>query len=241
MAETQTSIDQASKQGIINHMNAKQTGTLVLYLKVYCRFHPESVDSIKMVDITFSDMIISTRGTHYCVPIDPPMKSLHDARRRLIDMRNHCLTTLGLSVIMVKEYRIPHGISLLGVAILLALYALFSQRSNFLPGSIVYSLIFERMPSFSKFCYKIQPIFIPTIFAIHAVEACYLATQLRRYHVPFLSKLWLAWIVSSLIDGIFTLERFGAILREERLKQEEHKFRPYFTAQPHCRTPTYLL
>lgn len=218
MAETQ-----ASKQGIMNHINANHTDTLVLYLKVYCRFYPESVDSIEMVDITLSDMIISVQGTHYRVPIDPPIKSLHDARQRFISMRNHCLTTLGLSDIMAKEYKPPQGISLL---VVMAFYALFSQRSNFLPGSMIYSLVFERIPNVSHFCSQIQPIFIPTVLAIHAIEACYFATQLRRHHVPFLSKLWLAWIVSSLFDGFATIRRFGETLQKEKLK-EEHKSRPY--------------
>jgi len=202
-------------------MNTKHTETLVLYLKVYCRLYPELVDSIEMVDVTLADMIISVQGTHYRVPIDPPMKSLDDARHRFISMRNHCLTTLGLSDIVVKEYK-ASGISFFGV---MALYAFFSRRSNFLPGSIFYSLVFERIPNASYFCSKIQPIIIPTMLAIHFIEACFLATQLKRHHVPFLSKLWLAWIVSSLFDGLFTLRRFGEILQEEKLKQEKQKSR----------------
>ena len=107
----------------------------------------------------------------------------------------------------------------------LATYIGFAQRSNFLPGSIIYeSLGLGKVPSFTQFCYDIQPLLLPGMVGIHLLEAGLLAVvRLRPHRVPFLSGVWFAWMASTFIEGFGAFQRTGQMVKEERVKREQSK------------------
>lgn len=214
----------AAKKRIIDHMNADHQAALEYFLQVYCRVSPGDAKGAQMEEISLSDMVITAKRTRYSVPIDPPMQSLLDARHRIVDMYKYCLGKLGLSDITVTEYRAPRGFHAVVFALCLSTYVAFSRRSNFLPGSVLYSLGLERVPRFAEFCYTIQPILLPLMVAIHVFEASYMAVRrLRPHRVPVLSGLWCTWVVSTFIEGFGAFQRFDAIVRRERAKKEQYK------------------
>lgn len=206
-------------------MNADHQDSLVLYLQAYCHVSAGDAKSAQLEDISLSDLVISADGVRYSVPIDPPMKGLSETRSRVVAMYQDSLQRLGFSDIPIKEYRAPRGFHVVIFTVCLATYIGFARRSNFLPGSILYeSLGLEKVPSFTQFCYDIQPLLLPAMVGIHVLEAGLLAVvRLRRHRVPFLSGVWFAWMASTFIEGFGAFQRTGQMVKEERTKREQSK------------------
>ena len=225
MATSNSDSSAANKAFIIQHMNADHQDSLVLYLQAYCHVSAKDAKSARLEDISLSDLVISADGVRYSVPIDPPMKSLSETRSRVVAMYQDSLQRLGFSDIPIKEYRVPRGQHLVVFMVCLATYIGFARRSNFLPGSIIYeSLGLEKVPSFTQFCYDIQPLLLPGMVGIHLLEASVLAVvRLRPHRVPFLSGVWFAWMASTFIEGYGAFRRTGEMVKEERVKREESK------------------
>ena len=225
MATSNGDSSAANKAFIIQHMNADHQDSLVLYLQAYCHVSAKDAKSAQLEDISLSDLVISADGVRYSVPIDPPMKSLSETRSRVVAMYRDSLQRLGFSDIPIKEYRAPRGHHLVIFTVCLATYIGFAQRSNFLPGSIIYeSLGLGKVPSFTQFCYDIQPLLLPGMVGIHLLEAGLLAVvRLRPHRVPFLSGVWFAWMASTFIEGFGAFQRTGQMVKEERVKREQSK------------------
>ncbi|KAF7597068.1 hypothetical protein BBP40_010542 [Aspergillus hancockii] len=216
----------SSKHFIINHMNTDHQKSLAMYLRVYCKVTEKDANSARLEDLSLSDLLISAKGTRYSVPLDPPMKTFSDTRSRVVAMHKECLQRLGLSDIVIKEYRGPQGPSqVLPFVLVIATLIAFCRRSNFLPGSWLYETAgLDQYPSFAQFCYKVQPLLLILLLGIHALEATLLAVkQLRRHKVPFLSGVWLAWVGSILIEGVVAWRRFNEMVKEEEVKREHRK------------------
>lgn len=208
------------KTFIINHMNADHQDSLSLYLQAYNNVPSKEAKSAHLEDFSLTDLVITAAGTRYSVPINPPMKSLSDARPRVVAMHKECLERLGLSDIVVTEYRLPRGQNAVVAVVLIVAYALFFRRSNFLPGSLVYDWLSPSGPVLAEYCYNIQPILFPGMVFLHAAEAYLLtARRLRRHRVPFMSGLWCIWMVSTLIEGVGAWRRFDEIVEE---KEKSH-------------------
>lgn len=214
MAEEQT--EAAARERILFHMNTDHQVSLIAYLRVYCKVTVKPSYTAKMEDINLLSMVISYGGSRYSVPFDPPMKSIRDARSRLVDMHSRCLEQLGESDIIIREYTRPRGFHAVVFTLCLSSYICLSQRSNFLPGSILYSAIFQYFPKFAYLCYVVQPALLATMILIHVVEAGLMAVRVLKPHrVPVFSRLWWKWMVSTFIEG------FGAFQRTERIVQKE--------------------
>lgn len=213
-----------TKQAIINHMNADHQESLSLYLQAYCSVGASTAKTAQLQDLTLSDLLIRTAdGTRYTVPFTPPLKSLSEARPRVVALHHAALSRLGLSDVKVTEYRLPLGRD--GVALLasLALYALFSTRSHFEPGAtgFVPSLLSEGV---SKVCYDLQPFVNPGIFITHVFEVlAFSQLRLKVHRVPALSGVWWAWMGTTLLEGIFSWKRFADVVRDTRVRQEHSK------------------
>lgn len=214
-----------NKDFIIKHMNADHQDSLVLYLQAYCHVSAGDAKSARLEDISLSDLVISADGVRYSVPFDPPMKSFSDTRSRVVAMYKDSLQRLGLSEFAIKEYRAPQGFQIVIFVTCLATYIGFVQRSNFLPGSIVYeSLGLEKVPVFTQFCYDIQPLLFPAMVGIHVLESGLLAfLRLRPHRVPLFSGLWFAWMASTFIEGFGAFQRIKGMVKEEETKRENRK------------------
>ncbi|KAE8353162.1 hypothetical protein BDV28DRAFT_133739 [Aspergillus coremiiformis] len=215
----------SSKNFIINHMNADHQKSLAMYLRHYCNVAARDAKSARLEDISLSDLLISAKGTRYSVPLDPPMKTFADTRPRVVAMHQECLQRLGLSDIVIKEFRAPRGLEAANFAAVVATLIVFSRRSNFLPGSWLYETTgLDRFPAFAGFCYTVQPIPLTLLLGIHAIEAGLLAVKrLKRHEVPLLSAVWFAWIATILIEGAVAFKRFDRMVTEEEVKREHRK------------------
>lgn len=210
--------DAAAKERVLFHMNADHQVSLVAYLRVYCNVTENPSYTAKMEDINLLSMVISYGGSRYSVPVDPPMKSIRDARSRLVDMHSRCLEQLGESDITIREYTIPKGFHAVVFTLCFSAYICLSARSNFLPGSILYSAVFQYSPKFANLCYVVQPALLATMILIHVVEAGILAVKVLKPHrVHMFSGLWWKWMVSTFIEG------YGAFQRTEKIVQKERK------------------
>src|SRR5690349_8717087 len=136
----------AMKSRIITHMNADHADSLSLFLQHYCGVPPSMADkrsgsaststSVRLEDITLSHLIVASPIGRNLIPIDPPMKTLAEARERLVAMHRESLAGLGFSDIVVSEYRWPQGWWQILVFITCAVaYLSLSRRQHFAPGS----------------------------------------------------------------------------------------------------------
>lgn len=222
--EDQSAKDAAAKQRIISHMNSEHRDSLRRYLEHYNRVSSFSARDAKLTDITFNSMIIQSSNGYCTVPIDPPLTSWSQARERVVAMDAEATAGLGRSNITVKKYKRPNGFMAVVFVAAACTFVVFSKRSNFEAGSFIYDSLLKHTPGFAKWCYKIQPLVIYPMLTIHGWEAYHMQkSRLQRHNVPFMSKLWWKWFLSTFIEGVGSFMRFDRIVKEEREKQEKAK------------------
>lgn len=212
----------ASKDYIIKHMNTDHQDSLELFLQAHCKISASQAKPAQLEDITPSTLIIRAGSTRYSVPIDPPMKDLTEARGRMVSMHKDSLQRLGRSDVTLTEYRAPRGLQAVVFGLCLFTYISCFQRSNLLPGSLVYEYLgYKFVPDFAHFVYNIQPYLFPAVVGIHVLESVSLAVlRLKPLGVPFMSPLWWSWFVSCFVEGAGAWERIGQIVKEMRAKKE---------------------
>ncbi|OAG43279.1 hypothetical protein AYO21_02565 [Fonsecaea monophora] len=138
----------AMKARIITHMNADHQLSLRLYLQHYSHVPSPGTASAQMLDITTEHMIISSAYGRHVIQFEPPMKSLMEARERLVTMHELCLEQLDLSAIVVSKEQ--HSILLRAAALfrkhVLGVFSEFSfinwHYFYFIVTCLVSSLIF---------------------------------------------------------------------------------------------------
>lgn len=222
MAEKQQ--ETAARERVLSHMNTDHQVSLLAYLRVYCKVTANSSYTPKMEDINLLSMVISYGGSRYSVPFDPPMKSIRDARSRLVDMHSRCLEQLQESDITIREYTSPKGLHAVVFGLCLSGYICLSQRSNFLPGSLLYSAIFQYFPKFANLLYVVQPALLSTMVLIHVVEAWFMAVKVLKPHrVYAFSGLWWKWMISTFIEGYGAFQRTESIVQKERKRIDDAK------------------
>lgn len=223
MAKSKSKPDtNSTKSFIINHMNKDHQDSLSLYLQVYNAVPTSDAKSAHLEDISLNDLLIAAAGTRYTVPVNPPMKSYSDARSRVVAMHKECLEKQGLSDIAITEYRFPRGAHAVAFTLCASAFVLFARRTNFLPGSLVHDSLLHRAPSLAGHCYDIQPLLFPGLLGIHLLEAGLLAVKrLRRHRVPFLSGVWFAWVISTVVEGMTAWQRIDWMVKEKRGAEEK--------------------
>ncbi|KAJ5758062.1 uncharacterized protein N7511_006756 [Penicillium nucicola] len=211
----------SSKDFIIKHMNADHQDSLALFLQAYNGLSASAARTAQLEDISLSSLTITAKGTRYHVPIDPVMKSYSDARGCMVAMHKESLKRLGRSDVTLTEYRGPRGFQAVIFGLCLFTYASCFQRSNLLPGSMIYEYLgYKYVPDFAHFVYNIQPYLFPAVVAIHVLESVLLAVlQLKPLGVPVFSGLWIAWVSSCFVEGFGCFQRIGSIVKEERAKR----------------------
>ena len=211
----------ASKDFVIKHMNADHGDSLQHYLRAYNGISAAEASGAVLEDLTLENLLITTHGTRYTVPFQPPMKDLTEARGRLVALHKDSLAKLGLWDVTLTEYSAPRGFQAVIFGLVLFTYASCWRRSNLLPGSFVYeNLGFKFVPDLAHFVYTIWPVFFPAVVGIHVFESAALAVlRLRPLGVPFGSKLWFTWVGSCFIEGFGAFVRIGEIVKRERAKK----------------------
>lgn len=229
MAESQTSKDAAAQTRIINHMNAEHQDSLICYLRHYKQLSSFSARNATLLAADLSGLTIASSptpfSTHtYRIPLDPPLTSWTDIRPRLVAMNYESCSGLGCSPITIKKYVPPFGLMLVNWLLCFWTLVTFSRRAHFIPGSLYYQCIFQHIPSFTNFCYKIQPLVFYTMATIHLTEVIYMErSRLRKHTVRMLSGVWWSWLLSDFVEGWTATMRFDRLVKEEEEKKAKQK------------------
>lgn len=219
----------AVKTRIISHMNADHSSSLSLYLQYYCCIPASHADSAKLTDVALDHLIIESTFGRNLIPIDPPMKSYAEARERLVEMNRASLEGLGLSDIVVQEWRPPRNVLHVGsFVICLLMFISLPRRANFTPeaGGVFYQLwsLGGRVPVLAKLCYNLQPILLPVMLLIHGFEVyTIVTTRLKKHQVRVGSSIWLLWVVDNFIEGFGCFQRFDQIVKEKQELKNSRK------------------
>ncbi len=221
----QAAKDAAAKQRIITHMNTDHQDSLMRYLEHFGHVPSFFVRNAKLEDMTLDSMVVSnSNGKPYELPILPPMKSWSEARPRLVAMDAEAVAGLHRSDITVKKFRGPKGF--MGVVFVAAAvtFVVFSKRSNFEVGSVIYDNVMRHVPNFNKFCHTIQPVVLYPMIALHSWEAYHMdQTRLEKHSIPRFSKLWWKWIFTTFIGGIGLFKSFDSIVEKQEAKKVNAK------------------
>lgn len=213
------------KARIISHMNSDHALSLRLYLMRYCHVPLPGTSTAQMLDITSEHMIITSSYGRHVVPLEPPMKSLMEARERLVAMHNDCLSELGLSDVVLDRYVPPDRAWQWTLSALCALiFATFPFRESLLPesGSVIARIwsLGGAVPGLARLSYTLQPFVLAVMVVLHVGETAWLAnTRLKRYWVEVGTAVWWLWVLDCALEGVGCLSRFDRIV--SRLEAEK--------------------
>lgn len=219
----------AMKSRIITHMNADHALSLRLYLMRYAHVPLGGTSVAELLDISLDHMILQSGYGRHVVALDPPMKSLMEARERLVAMHNWCLEELGLSDVVVDRYVPPNrawqvGLSALCVLIL----ATFPFREALLDQGTVPGRVWSAggtVPWLAQLSYTLQPLVLGVIVVAHLGEAAWMAnTRLKRHWVEVGSWVWWLWVLDCAVEGFGCWTRFDEVVAEveERKNNKKH-------------------
>lgn len=206
-----------SKTTIITHMNKDHQRSLSMYLQVYCGVSAREAQSAQLADITLDDLLIVANNTRYTIPLTPPLASLSEARPRVVAMHQHCLQKLGLSPVVITEYRAPRGAQSLIFLTCLGLMVGFARRAHFVEGSWVARTVGAEL---AQKAWTVQPWVLWGLLGAHVLEAMLLAaTRLRPYGVGLFSRVWWMWMASTVVEGFAAFQRIDRMAKEQEKKQ----------------------
>lgn len=232
----------AVKERIVNHMNKDHTDSVSYsaavqdsisppqirrYLQAFKQKFFYQVRGARLIDVTLNDIKFTCGGQQVVMPFDPPMKTLKEARERLVQLDKDALKALGHSDITVTNYVPPwapgqHYIHIINSAACLFTWIIFARKANFQSGSFVHDNLLSRFPSWSEFCLAIQPFLISIMFIIHAVEAVLMARKLSRHGLTPFDGIWWAWVGSAFNEGFTSFRRVNTHI-EQKQKEKELK------------------
>lgn len=152
-----------------------------------------------MTDIDLNGMKISYAGKKAFIPFDPPMKSMRDARERLVQMDKDANEALGRDPISITTF-IPcyvHPGHLFNFSACFLTYLFLSRSANVQPGSLVYDHVLYRFPGFVNFVTAIRLWVFSIMTAIHVTESVIMAKKLRKHGLTPLDGFWWKWVRKS--------------------------------------------
>lgn len=235
----------AARQRIIKHMNADHhdsvrrctlrsdthaVATLTVaqirrYVEAYASKSPRRTRFAQMTDINLNQMVISLGGQTSTIAFDPPMKSLREARERLVQMDNDTLPILHRSDITVTRY-IPPYVKLghlFNFTQCILVYLLLPREANFRPGSLLYDNILLMAPAFAAFVLQVRWIVLPIMLAIHVTEAFVMANKVNRHGLTSADAVWWQWVGSSFVEGVTAFWRLDGLIAEKQREKDAKK------------------
>jgi len=178
-----------------------------------------------MTDITLHNIKIKYGGKEVVIPFDPPMKSLREARERLVQMDKDALQMLGRSDITITKYIPPYTdpAHLLNFNMCLLMLTVFSSSSNIRPGSFMYDTVLSRVPPFASCLQILQPYVFWILVVAHTYECGLMFKKLKKHGVTPFEKTWWYWIGSCFVEGITSLKRVDELIAEKTREKEAKK------------------
>jgi hypothetical protein len=181
--------------------------------------------SAQMTDISLEQMKFSCSGQSINVPFDPPMKSLREARERLVQMDKDTLEILDRSDITVSHY-IPPYVKLghlFNFSQCLLVCFLLPRGANFKPGSLLYDNLLYVFPAFANFVLQVRWYVLPIMLAIHLSESVVMAKKVRRHGLSPADAIWWAWVGSSFVEGVTSFWRLDGMIAEKQKAKDAKK------------------
>ncbi|KAI8944719.1 hypothetical protein F4801DRAFT_570675 [Xylaria longipes] len=215
------------KPRIMAHMNKEHGAELKLYLRAFNGLSSSAAANAQLTDITLDTMTISCTSGVHSVRITPPMKSLADARERLVDMAARAQEELGLSAIRIDRFVGARGVgivSFVGVAFYFV-SAVAVATGLLRPGTAAWAVLDAYFPyhGAAGFVWSVEKLVVP-VAIIHGTEAWWMArSRLARYGVEPGSALWFKWVLETFVEGYPSLARFDQLVREEKKKKDAAK------------------
>jgi hypothetical protein len=208
------------KNRILTHMNADHQLSLRLYLQHYSHVPSAGTISARMLDITPEHIIVESSYGRHVIPFEPPMKSLMEARERLVDMHVFCLRELDLSDVVIKGYVPPDRAwqwMLSGLCLLIL--STFPFRESLRPESAsVIATIWSLggvAPWLARLSYTLSPLVLGFIVVAHSGEAVwFINRRLKRHWVEMGTVVWWCWVVDCLLEGAGCLTRFDRVVKK---------------------------
>ena len=180
----------------------------------------------QMTDITLTEMRFSCDGGQQpIITFDPPMKSLREARERLVQMDKDALQVLGRSDISITSY-IPPYVKLghlWNFTQCLVAYTLLPRPANFKPGSLLYETVLFRVPAFAEFVARISWIVFAIMLPIHLIETGIMSRNLAKHGSTFLDAVWWKWMGSCFVEGVTSFWRLDGLIEEKKREKEAKK------------------
>ncbi|KAI9737266.1 MAG: hypothetical protein M1818_005799 [Claussenomyces sp. TS43310] len=214
--------DVAAKARILSHMNSDHQRELSHYLQHWAHLSARASSSpIQLLDMTYTRMDLAARdGTHHRIPIQPALRSWADARLRAAEMDRQARAALGLSDVIVTEYRAPHPVTLIVCALS---YISLLLHFRILPGTFFHDRILGYFPGGPSSYLWWQARLGSLIVLVHLVEATYMAVKMKKHDVLLGSKLWWQWVGFNFLEGFPSHLRFDALVAEKKRALEARK------------------
>lgn len=178
-----------------------------------------------MTDIDLNQMVFSVGGQTSSITFDPPMKSLREARERLVQMDKDTLQVLGRSDITVTRY-IPPYVKLghlFNFTQCMLVYLLLPREANFKSGSLLYDNLLFMVPAFARFVLQVRWIVLPIMLAIHITEAFVMAKKVKRHGLGSADAVWWQWVGSSFVEGVTAFWRLDRLIAEKQREKDAKK------------------
>lgn len=116
--------------------------------------------------------------------------------------------------VRITTYTRPKG-RLARTIILLAMTMALSARKDIIsPGSFLYDNLLVDKPNAIKAATWIQNGLFYFLFGAHTIELpIFAVARLQRHGVPFLSLVWLQWMVTCFFGGVACFEHFDKLVK----------------------------
>ncbi|CDK28383.1 unnamed protein product [Kuraishia capsulata CBS 1993] len=201
---------------ILSHMNKDHSVAVEDYLSVYGGVTVDNkVANVRMRDIELDHMTIGFNHelieTEVLkpIPFDPPMKSLREARERLVAMAKEAAAKRGYSHISINEMVYPpkQNYPVLVLTVLL-IWGFF--KPDYLYGVVYPKVLPQPVTDFVRF---LTPFSFYLIAFLHIGE-CFLCMRprLNKHRVPLDFKI--EWMLDCLIEGFPSWKRFDKLVKK---------------------------
>lgn len=115
-------------------------------------------------------------------------------------------------VARVRRFSFPPGEEGRKVIITGIIMLLSARRELLQPGSILHDHILLGKPALIKAARWIQNGLFYFLFGAHAIETPIFAyTRLRPNGIPIFSLVWVKWVLSCFVGGVFVMRHFDAL------------------------------
>ena len=98
------------------------------------------------------------------------------------------------------------------------LMALSARRKLIEPKSILHDHLLARSAKAIKYSKPIQDFLFYFLFGVHGVETVWFAlTKLKKHNVKPFSPVWLQWIVTVFVGGVFATKHWDEFVEEKEI------------------------